>query len=142
MYSQTEIDKVVAKYVGIPYRHDGRDKGGLDCLGVIYCVLSDFSIEIPDGDGREICQEWYQEEPGRFLKGLVEVGEEAKLPLQPLDIVYFEMIDNVVTHGGVMVDESRFIHILEGRTVSITRLKGFWASKLAGARRLIKWLEQ
>ena len=29
------------EYVGTPYHHSGRDKNGVDCAGVLYCIFKD-----------------------------------------------------------------------------------------------------
>ena len=128
---------IVEKYVGTPYRHGGRGQDGIDCLGLLICVYRDFGIEIPDGDGRPYRTDWHTTEPDRYLEGLLSIGKEATEPLKTLDLVYFRFHGGVVSHAGVMVDPQRFIHVLERRSVMVSRLKGMWRRKLAGARRLV-----
>lgn len=130
------IDAAVAAHIGIPYRHNGRGPDGLDCLGLIVSFYGTLGIQLPDGDGRPIAADWWRDDPGRYLRGLMTVGRPAEGPLQPLDLVYFALHNGVVTHGGVMVDSQRFIHVLERRSVMVTRLGGWWQSKSVGARRL------
>lgn len=126
----------MAQHIGIPYRHGGRGPDGLDCLGLLLSVYSEVGIDLPDGDGQPIVEEWWQADPERYLRGLLSVGRPASEPLQALDLVYFR-IGGVIRHAGVMVDSQRFIHVLERRSVMVTRLGGWWRSKLAGARRLV-----
>jgi len=128
---------VVARYIGVPYRHNGRGQDGLDCLGLIASFYRDLGIEVPDGDGEPIPQDWWKHDPERYLRGLMSIGRPVEGPLQPLDLVYFTLTQGVVTHGGVMVDRQRFIHVLEGHSVMVTRLGSWWQRRLAGARRLV-----
>ncbi len=123
------------RYVGIPYRHGGRTRSGLDCLGLVWLVLRDYGIRVPDGDGSPYSPDWFRADPGRYLRGLLAHGETAPLgELRPLDLVYFRM-SGAITHAGVMVDNNRFIHVLEGRSVCVSRLNSMWRRRLAGARR-------
>ena len=134
--SQQAIDAAIAAHVGIPYEHNGRGPDSLDCLGLIVSFYRAFGVQVPDGDGQPISEEWWQVDPERYLRGLLSVGRPVSEPLQALDLVYFR-IGGVIRHAGVMVDSQRFIHVLERRSVMVTRLGGWWRSKLAGARRLV-----
>ena len=123
----------IKKWLGVPYKHNGRSTDGIDCLGLIALFLAENGIEIPDGDGRKIDKNWYEYEPNRFIEGLEREGDriESIGELQQLDIVCFCIDGEHITHSGVMVDNNRFIHILEGREVAVDRLNRFWRSKFA-----------
>lgn len=133
----TKLEQSASCLIGIPYKHNGRSTGGFDCLGLVWYVYSQMGISFPSGDALPIENDWYKSDPNRYLRGLLTVGREATKPLKPLDLVYFRVINNAVTHSGVLVTDDRFLHVLEGRTVQLTRLRGFWRAKFAGARRLI-----
>lgn len=125
------------RYVGIPYAHGGRTRAGLDCLGLVWLVLRDHGVRVPDGDGRPYTPDWFKVDPGRYLRGLLAHGEAAPLDdLRPMDLVYFRM-GGAVSHAGVMVDSECFIHVLEGRSVCVSRLNSMWRRRLAGARRFL-----
>ncbi|GAB6137231.1 C40 family peptidase [Halanaerobaculum tunisiense] len=137
---EEKMAEVVKKYRNIPYRHNGRSLRGLDCLGLIIFVYDEFGIDVPRGDGQEISKEWYKEDPDRYLRSLLKLGKEVSFSeLQVLDLVYFELLDDIVTHSGVMVNDYEFIHILQGRDVEVSSLqRRFWRNKIAGGRRLIE----
>lgn len=135
---EKQLAAIFDKYLGIPYRHGGRDMSGLDCLGLVYLIYRDCGIEIPDNDGREYEKDWFKTEPERYLQGIRRYGVEVPLDsLQPLDLVYFKM-GPVVTHTGVMVDDTSFIHVLERTRVHISTLNFKWQRRLVGARRFIE----
>lgn len=129
-------EQLAGELVGIPYKHNGRSVDGFDCLGLVWYVYTQLGIPFPSGDGSPIEDNWHESDPDRYLRGLLDVGANATEPLQPLDLVYFRIINNAVTHSGVLITSDRFLHVLEGRTVQLTKLHGFWKAKFAGARRL------
>jgi cell wall-associated NlpC family hydrolase len=132
-----QIDQVVSKYIGIPYAHGGRDLTGLDCLGLCICIYNEFGINIPNGDGSEYPPDWFKTDPERYIRGILQHGKAVSVDeLKPLDFVYFKMA-GIITHAGIMVDYSRFIHVLENRTVCIEWLNSSWRRRLIGARRFV-----
>ncbi|TCL70911.1 NlpC/P60 family protein [Hydrogenispora ethanolica] len=130
-----KIAEITRKYIGIPYRNAGRDLTGLDCLGLAYLFYQDFGIKIPDGDGREYSSKWVYEDPERYLRGIQKVGREVSFhEIQPLDFVYFR-IGHYISHGGIMVDEHQFIHVLQNTRVHLTPMNWIWRRRLVGVRR-------
>ncbi len=47
-----EIVKAARSYLGVPYRHQGRSRRGLDCVGLVLNVLNDVGIQIDEKDRR------------------------------------------------------------------------------------------
>ena len=135
-----KIEKVARSMVGIPYKHNGRDEDGLDCWGLVYVFFKRIRIKLPLDDGGEAAPDnWYKTNPDRYKKGLETLGEEVGhyRNLQPLDIPYFRLYRNVVTHTGVMLDDEHFLHVLNEKEVSIATIKRkIWHRKYDGAIRL------
>ena len=132
-----KIGEIVNKYRNIPYKHNGRSLRGLDCLGLIIFFYQEFWIDLSYKD-RTYSKEWYQEDPSVYLRELLKVGRAVDFDdLQALDLVYFELLPGVVTHSGVTINDSEFIHILQKRNVEVASFNRFWRKKFAGARRLI-----
>lgn len=125
---------------GIPYLHNGRSYKGVDCLGLVYLFFKELGVEVPINDNQGyISDDWYQVEPQRYEKGLKTIGEEVGdyRKLQILDVPYFRLYKNVVTHTAVMLDEKHFIHILIDKEVRVDSFdRRYWRAKYAGARRL------
>jgi len=133
------IRQAVKDCLGIPYKHGGRDESGLDCLGLVWYFYKRLGINIPDGDGLTIEQDWYKNDPDRLKNALAKQGKPVLInELNILDLLYFEMTDGVISHLGVLVEKDLFIHCLQRRSVGLDRLsRRFWSKKLAGARRFI-----
>lgn len=131
-----QIESLVKKYAGIPYKHAGRDLTGLDCLGLLHFFYKDCGIKLPDGDGLAYSQDWTRTDPERYLRGILTLGTPAPIDcLQPLDLVYFRMGRNI-THGAVMLDGENFLHVLQNTRVHVSRMEPVWQRRLAGARRM------
>lgn len=136
---EKNLRSIIEGLIGIPYQHNGRDYQGVDCWGLVYLLLQELGIEVPVDDGKEIPDDWYLKEPDRYIKGLKTLGKEVGHfnNLQPLDLPYFRLYRNVITHSGVMLDNTNFIHVLIGKEVRMDTMgKRFWRSKYAGAIRL------
>lgn len=136
--NDASVDAIIAKYVGLPFAHNGRNlETGVDCLGLIHCLYKDLGIDFPADDGVHIEEDWYVTDPNRYLRNLLQLGVAVeKSELQKLDLVYF-YIKGTVRHAGIMTSETTFIHTLQNRYSRITRLARYWDYAFAGARRMI-----
>ena len=136
---QSKYEQIARQFLGIPYRHGGRDRKGLDCLGLVHLFYRELGIKVPDNDGQPYANDWYKKDPERLLRVLLQFGKPVNLPaepLQPLDLVYFRM-GGAITHAGVMIDHRSFLHVLTRQTVQISPLNLAWKRRLRGARRLV-----
>ncbi len=134
-----KIEEIVDKLLGIPYKHNGRSEKGLDCWGLVYIFFKELGVYLPSGDGYEISDDWYRIVPERYLNALKTLGEEVGNinNLQLLDIPYFRLYKNYVTHTGVMINNTYFIHVLIDKEVRVDNInRRFWKRNYAGARRL------
>ena len=107
-----------AKLIKIPYVHKGRDEKGVDCLGLVHLVFSEFGIQIPDED---YGPRWYLKEVNeRFLPILIEF-KEVKDP-KMYDLVLFKSRKKSLTqHIGICLNSFSFIHSSKAG-VNIARL--------------------
>ncbi|GAB6087687.1 C40 family peptidase [Alkaliphilus crotonatoxidans] len=141
MQSQLEnkIKKMLEQFKDVPFVHNGRSiHTGLDCLGFMVLFYQEFGIYIPDGDGSPIEEEWYYEDPERYIRGIKALGghEIPMESLQALDLVYFSVRKNIITHTGIMINEREFAHMSSMRGFSVDSLNRHWR-KFRGAIRLI-----
>lgn len=45
---RSEFIKAARNYINVPYRHQGRNRSGVDCVGLIVCAARDVGYAIPD----------------------------------------------------------------------------------------------
>ncbi|MFH1429319.1 MAG: hypothetical protein ABIH39_06200 [Candidatus Margulisiibacteriota bacterium] len=99
----------ISKYLDIPFKHNGSDFSGVDCLGMIRLFfMTEFSFNIP---GCEYDEDW-----NKLGYNLIEEGYRAicKKVLSPVryGIVGFRMPGYSVEHhlGIVLYDFDQFLH--------------------------------
>lgn len=42
---RSDVMEAARSYIGVPYRHQGRARTGIDCIGLIWCVAVDLGYE-------------------------------------------------------------------------------------------------
>src|SRR5262249_42660994 len=111
-----KIVKYAKKMIGVPYVYGGSSPHGFDCSGFTSYLYPHFHIPLAPtthgqfGDGRRVKK------------------------LKPGDLVFFHALG----HVGIYVGNGRFIHAPHtGTRVRIESLRGWYSSRLDGARRLV-----
>ncbi|AOY76237.1 C40 family peptidase [Clostridium formicaceticum] len=134
-----KIEDLINRFRNVPFIHNGRSlEKGIDCLGLVILVYREFGINLPSDDGMVIEKNWYKKDPERLIRGIrglggidVDINE-----LQLLDLVYFAINRDVITHTGVMINRKEFIHIRPIIGFSKDNLEGRWKRRFKGAIRL------
>jgi len=142
--SPEKIQQVLAKYKDVPFVHNGRSlKGGLDCLGFIILFYREFGIELPNDDGKPIEEDWYKNNPKRYIRAIKALNypEVSPYELQPLDLVYFAISRNIITHTGVMINNHEFAHMSPKKGFQIDRFTLPWRRRFRGAIRILTGVE-
>jgi len=138
---ETRIRAALEKYKKAPFVHNGRSlETGIDCLGFIILFYKEFGIYIPNDDGRYIEEDWYKHEPDRYIKAIKALGGKKVGidELKPLDLVYFAISRNIITHTGIMINSKEFAHMSPTKGFSVDRLERSWRRMYRGAVRLIE----
>ncbi|MDD5053680.1 MAG: NlpC/P60 family protein [Sulfuricurvum sp.] len=113
----------VSDLIQIPFKWGGRDRTGMDCQGLFLEVMSRFGnnqimdTSLDNFSSRRINRtilshilsgKWSQQQ-------IPEPGDAVAMALDP-------MLPHTVQHLGVYLGEGKFIHILEGTKVTISRI--------------------
>lgn len=118
------------KYIGIPFLEKGRDATGLDCWGLVRLIYKqEYNINLPS-----FATDYTLSDDDRIgeLFAQYKEGWEVLDNPQPGSAVIFRMF-GTESHIGVVVDNSRFIHVREGRDTVIESLEsGKWAKRIVG----------
>lgn len=136
-----KIMKMIDKYRDAKFLHNGRSlEEGIDCLGFLILFYRDLGVHIPNDDGKFIEEDWYKTDPNRYIRAIRNLGfKDVKFhDLRPLDIVYFAISRNIVSHTGIMISPSEFAHMSPKKGFLISKLERGWLSRSRGAVRVIE----
>jgi len=122
---------VVMKYVGIPYKHQGRDINGIDCWGLIKLIYKDMlGIEIWD-IGEDYSKDWSWEGKDYFIENYQKQWERVTEP-RIFDGVLIHNGRGRTNHAGVMLENDRFIHCIKAGVVISRITDRNWSNRVAG----------
>jgi cell wall-associated NlpC family hydrolase len=135
MPSSSLLIAAARTYIGIPWLHQGRNRQGVDCVGLLICAMADIGIEIPDMQGYRRAPD-----PEVFVGHIHANSLPEKFPFpgtlgvfrdgsQPCHVgIFATMYDQMslihAAAGPERVKEELFIHDLPGNLISIRRFKG------------------
>ncbi|MCM3743943.1 NlpC/P60 family protein [Sporosarcina luteola] len=109
-------------YMGTPYKYAGTTTSGFDCSGYTQYVFNKEGVSIP----RTTSQQY---STGKSV---------AKADLQSGDLVFFNTSGAGVSHVGIYIGSSNFIHASTSRGVMISSINdpAYWGKRYIGARRV------
>lgn len=114
-------------FLGVPFRHQGRDSRGLDCAGLVIAAWALCGVELPDRKG-------YGRSP--WQDGLREAVEEG-FPLkveddrEPGDVLLFR-VRKEPQHVAIVTDRGIIHSYANVGKVVESRLDQFWIDRIVG----------
>lgn len=123
-------------WIGTPYRHQGRRKGGgCDCLGLVLGVweaLRGEAIEAP----ADYSADWADTGPGDCLLDAcrARMVEKAVNEAEAGDLLLFAFRPHLPTrHAGILFEGGRFVHAYERVGVIASPLVPSWRRRIRAA---------
>jgi len=128
----------IKDYIGIPFKHQGRDMDGVDCYGLIHLIYKrERGIVLPDVQGYDHAAQvecgYFNAWSGEEIEGIISTAHKSwkrvyPPHLQVYDILLFRRYfkTDVPTHIGLFIGEDdKFVHCTESIPVSLGKLKNY-----------------
>lgn len=128
---QDNVVQMMNKYVGVPYKHGGRAMDGADCWGLALMVYHDLGFELWDiKDAYDETWEW--NDRSLFIENYHREWKRVSKPFV-FDGVLFQNKKGLVVHGGIMLDDNKFMHASRKTGVVIARVSDLlWRKSFEG----------
>ena len=119
--------------IGVPFKENGRDiSTGLDCYGLCVVIMKRLGRPIFP---KNFCWASSIQERGKIVNHTLGQLTKLKNPEPYCGVVFYLHPESTfATHMGILLEDcTRFIHILHGKAVIVSRLSDkHWNRKLAG----------
>jgi len=122
---------LVNQYIGIPYKHMGRDKSGLDCWGLVKLIYKDILDIVLWDIGEEYPENWSFKGKDLFMENYRKQWKRVTEP-QTWDVVLLRNGGEVINHAGVMLKKGTFIHCIKTGVVLSDVSEKIWKPQVAG----------
>lgn len=125
----TEQD-ILSKYLGVPFKHEGRSLDGLDCYGLLVMVYRDMGIELVDMEHYD--SDWSRRGSNFFIENYHLQWEQVITP-RLFDVVLFKDCKGLANHLGIVLTRYRFIHSLIHAGTAVNNLNDRnWMPRVQG----------
>ena len=138
---EKKVNQILSQFRKTPFVHNGRSvEEGADCLGFLILFYREFGIELPSDDGKTVEKEWYLSDPNRYIRAIKGLGYENITGdnLKPLDLIFFVVDHDVITHTGILLDNNRFVHMTPKAGLRISKFERHWRRRFRGGVRIIE----
>ena len=127
--SAADVVRLARSWIGVPFRHQGRDRSGIDCWGVPVVILRDLRT-LPDGFDeraypRQPVSGQVDERITRFCTPLPEAVPGCLIALR---------LQRTITHVAIYTDADTLIHAMErGERGGVVEhgFRGLWRTRYA-----------
>lgn len=122
------------KYLGIPFKDNGRSMDGFDCWGLVKELYHEYHrVILPDF----LYDEATEDTVALFFVNELSVKQVwEKVVPQEGSIAVFQ-IAGLIRHTGFMVNDTQFIHTISGTETVIESIQGLrWSGRFKGC---YKW---
>jgi cell wall-associated NlpC family hydrolase len=116
----TSLTRSAMRFIGTPYVFGGTRSSGFDCSGYVQHVYAMLGIYLPRTADAQF-------DAGRHIAASMKAG----------DLVFFHTYAPGVSHVGIYLGNSKFIHSSSSHGVAISSLhNAYWAPRYLGAKRV------
>lgn len=124
------------RYVGLPYRDQGRDHGGCDCWGLVRLVYAaELGIHLPRYTATYVCADAHDEVAALIEKEAVQGPWQQVATPQMFDVLLLRQ-GRFGSHVGLCLNGARMLHMAQGEQAKIEDYRSAkWGRRYLGAYR-------
>lgn len=133
MISVSDVITESRTYIGTPYRHQGRSKTGVDCLGLLILVAEGLGISVEETPNYAL-----KVKPDVLISGLLRYSKRTRTrEIRPGVLALMEFNPNAGATHTALITDLGMIHSYNkrGRVVE-HRLNDVWKSRIVATFRL------
>lgn len=120
---QGKMGKIIASYLRTPYKLGGTGKLGIDCSGLVYVVFRDYNSTRLPTTSRGLYKQLRRVNYKNAHYG---------------DLLFFSFDNSEVSHVGIYVGNSKFVHASKTKGVIISSMtEDYYRTNFKGARRVL-----
>jgi probable lipoprotein NlpC len=122
-HDRRSLLQTAESWLGVPYRYGGNTRDGVDCSGFVCNVFGALERRLP----RTSSQQAGAGEPVTLYDAL------------PGDLVFFNTSGSGVSHVGILINSSEFVHASTSKGVIVSSLgEKYYRERLVTVRRVIE----
>ena len=124
-----------SKYIGLKYKHLGKDFSGVDCFGIVWLIFKEErGILLPDFTTLNYSP-GLRSSDKELIKNVIDGDKSFKKVKPPYKIFDCPIFLDSCTmtfanHIGIFISDNEFIHIREDTTSMVSKLDDYYKSKL------------
>lgn len=103
--SSDAVVSAARAYLGTPFRHQGRTRTGLDCVGLVWAALNDAGLSVDQDTAYDRNPSW---------RRIRQAGNDRFIRLRKSETlragVIALFVDRMWAHVGIMTGQDTFIH--------------------------------
>ena len=121
-YDRRALLQSAEEWLGVPYRYGGNTREGIDCSGFVCSVFTTIDRRLPRTSSQQ-----------------AGVGDPVSLyDALPGDLVFFNTSGAGVSHVGILINSSEFVHASTSKGVIVSSLgEKYYRERLVSVRRVI-----
>lgn len=125
--------------IGIPYKLNGKDKNGVDCLGLLNLWINENGYKCPDLPTLPE-KFWFKTTPNEVISYFIPFINKFTIESKNIhegNLIFFKISSTVLNHIGIICEGNRFIHVLENYGVVRSDINYRFKSKIIAMRRIL-----
>lgn len=99
-----------SRYIGIPWKFNGSDVSGADCIGLVRLFYKDHSWKEDFQDGKTVEKDWYTKDPSRMMRYLAKNFNKTENinELEYGDLIILRIREE--SHIGIYLGYGKILH--------------------------------